>query len=84
VPARGDQPHVLEPWLLKLHGGAAMVFLVLLGTLLRVHIPSGWRSGRNRLSGAGLAGLNLLLIATGWALYHLGSESVRPSLSAVH
>lgn len=28
--------------------------------------------------------VNLVLIATGWALYYLGSESVRPFLSAVH
>lgn len=80
----GDQPHFLEPWWLKLHGGAAMVFLVLLGTLVRVHIPTGWRSRRNRVSGVGLVSVNLVLVATGWALYYLGSESVRPVLSTVH
>jgi len=80
----GPQPHALEPWWLKLHGAAAMAFLILLGTLLRGHIPRGWRLRRNRVSGAGLVSVNAVLIATGWALYYLGSESVRPVVSAVH
>ena len=80
----GARPHVLEPWWLKLHGGLAMAFLVLLGTLVRGHIPAGWRSRRNRVSGIGLVTVNVVLIATGWALYYLGSESVRPVLGAVH
>jgi hypothetical protein len=80
----GDEPTSFEPWCLRLHGAAAMAFLVLLGTLLRGHIPGGWRSRRNRLSGVGLVTVNGVLIATGWALYYLGGEAVRPILSIVH
>jgi hypothetical protein len=80
----GDEPTPFEPWCLKLHGAAAMAFLVLLGTLVRGHVPGGWRSGRNRLSGVGLVSANLVLVATGWALYYIGSEAARPILSVVH
>lgn len=80
----GDEPRALEPWCLRLHGAAAMGFLVLLGTLVRGHLPGGWRSRRNRVSGVGLVSLNLVLIATGWALYYLGGEIVRPLVSVAH
>jgi hypothetical protein len=80
----GDEPHTLEPWWLKLHGAAAMGFLVLFGTVLRGHIPIGWRARRNRTSGSGLVGLNVVLIATGWALYYVAGETARPIVSAIH
>jgi hypothetical protein len=80
----GASPHALEPWWLKLHGAAAMAFLVLLGTVARDHIPLGWRARRNRSSGAGLVSLVIVLVATGWALYYAGNDSIRGAAGLAH
>lgn len=61
-----------------------MVFLMLLGTLIRGHVPRGWRARRNRPTGVLLVALNMVLIVTGWALYYVASEEARPALSASH
>jgi hypothetical protein len=61
-----------------------MLFLVLLGTLLRDHVRAGWRAHRNRFSGAGLFGVCLWLTLTGYGLYYVGGESLRTWLSRLH
>jgi hypothetical protein len=76
--------HPLEPWWMKLHGAAAMLFLFLLGTLLPSHMDSAWRKGRNIASGIFFATFNALLILTGYALYYFGGENTRPVISALH
>jgi hypothetical protein len=80
----GDTPHPLEPWSLRVHGLAAMLALLVLGSLVRGHIRMGWNVRRNRLSGAILVGANCVLIATGWGLYYVSSEIARPWISLVH
>src|SRR5206468_2391653 len=50
----------LATWLMKLHGAAAMVALILVGTLIAHHIPAGWTSLKNRWSGG------LLLAVLAW------------------
>ncbi len=74
----------LGPWWLRLHGAAAMGFLVALGTLLPVHVRRAWQFGLNRRSGAAVLGVAVVLIATGYALYYVGSEALRPLVSALH
>ena len=73
-----------EPWLLRLHGAAAMAALVLLGSLTRDHALNAWRQGRHRLSGGTLTLACVVLIATGYALYYVASEALRPWISALH
>lgn len=80
----GLAPHPSAPWWLRLHGAAAMIFLVLLGTLLRDHVRAGWRAHRNRPSGAGLLGICVWLTVTGYGLYYVGGESLRLWLSRLH
>lgn len=80
----GLTPHPSAPWWLRLHGAGAMIFLVLLGTLLRDHVLAGWRSGRNRLSGTGLLSFSLWLTLTGYGLYYVGGEFVRLWLARLH
>ncbi len=70
--------------LLMVHGGAAMVTLLLLGALIPVHLLSVWGSGRNRISGSAMVTLNAVLIVTAFGLYYLGSELVRPWMSWIH
>jgi len=66
-----------------IHGVAASLFAVQLGTLWVVHMRSGWRRRRHRASGLGSALLLGALVATGWGLYYAG-ERVGAWASAVH
>jgi Na+/H+ antiporter NhaC len=79
-----EELNAFEPWLLKVHGAAAMVALVLLGVLYPVHIMRGWRAHRNRRSGAGLVAICLSLIVTGYLLYYVGGETSRAVTSLLH
>ena len=70
--------------LLRVHGGAAMVMLVLLGALLPLHARIGWRRGRNVASGIVMLGSNALLVLTAFGLYYAGSDAFRYWTSALH
>jgi len=80
----GETAHPLEIWWLRLHGGCAMLMLIVLGSLLPVHVRRGWHLRKNLLAGWTLGLLALLLIASGYALYYVGNEMTRPWISALH
>lgn len=80
----GPQVHPLEPWWLKLHGAAVMLFLFVLGTLLLSHMDKAWRLRRNLYTGIVFVVVNALLIVTGYMLYYFGGETARPIISLVH
>ena len=71
-------------WLMKIHGAAAMLSLVLLGSVLFQHIGAGWRLARNRSSGVAILALSALLAVTGYLLYYAGDERVRSFASLLH
>jgi heme A synthase len=71
-------------FLLMVHGGGAMVTLLLLGELIPTHVRRAWRNRKNRVSGSVVAALNAVLIVTAFGLYYLGSEAVRPWTSWIH
>ena len=71
-------------YLLMVHGGAAMLTLLLLGALIPLHVMWAWRTGRNRVSGSAMATFNAVLIVTAFGLYYLGSETLRPWMSWIH
>lgn len=71
-------------YLLMVHGGAAMVTLLLLGALIPVHVMRAWRSRKNRVSGSAMVTFNGVLIVTAFGLYYLGSETLRPWMSWIH
>jgi hypothetical protein len=85
-----DAPSTDEAWqfvgacLLMVHGGAAMVTLMLLGALVPLHMQRGWRRRRNRLAGAAMLTCNAVLILTSFGLYYAGSELLRPWMSNIH
>ena len=83
---RDNSPIVASaaPWLLKVHGAAAMAALAVLGTLYPLHIIRGWRARRNRVWGGVLAAVCGVLVATGYLLYYAGGETVREAASAIH
>ncbi len=73
-----------KPSLLKIHGGAAMVFLFVLGTLWPNHIRRAWQAGQNRRSGVTLLAWLLALTVTGYGLYYFGDEQVRGWTANAH
>jgi hypothetical protein len=80
----GQCRSALEPWILRLHGGAALLALIQFGTLLPSHVARGWRVGQNRAPGAVVVAGVALLLASGYGLYYVGNESGRAAISALH
>jgi heme A synthase len=70
--------------MLMIHGGAAMLLLLLLGALFPIHMARAWRGQLNRISGSIMVLCNALLILTAFGLYYLGAETLRPWASDVH
>jgi hypothetical protein len=62
---------------MKIHGAAGMLTLVVLGMLLAQHVPVGWAEHRNRKSGVVMLGAAAWLAMTGYLLYYAGSEALR-------
>ena len=80
----GPEPNPLEPWLLKLHGAAAMLGLLVLGSLVSTHIHRFWRLHRNRSAGGVFLLAALLLVVSGYGLYYFGGEQARALSRQVH
>lgn len=80
----GPEPYWAEPHLLSMHGAAAMLALWMLGLVWLPHVRRGWHQKRNRKMGVSLVAIALVLAISGWALYYVGGESVRPVLSVLH
>lgn len=80
----GDSWRSLNPWLMKIHGFAAVGFVLVLGTLLPVHVRHSWHAHKNRSNGAFFLGCMVLLILSGYALYYLGDEGSREKTSGFH
>lgn len=82
--ARADLLQSLKSWMLKLHGAAAMAFLVALGILIPTHLKRAWQARRNRVNGAFFVTVVALLILTGFGLYYFGDERWRSGASWLH
>jgi hypothetical protein len=76
-----DNP--LPSLMMKIHGGAAMAALVLLGALIH-HIRRGWIAKKNRLSGSIFLAVIFFLVVTGYGLYYSGDEQLRSLISRSH
>ena len=61
-----------------------MAFLIMLGSILALHVPEGWRRRYNQVSGAFVLAAIALLILTAFALYYVGSDTWRITASAIH
>lgn len=84
APNTGEAWQLAGSYLLMLHGGAAMIALILLGALLPLHMQRAWRARWNRVAGAAMLACNAVLIVTAFGLYYAGSEVLRPWMSAIH
>lgn len=74
----------LEPWWLRLHGAFAFLALWIFGLLWGIHIAKLWPGKRRKWSGSILTGVFLLLIVSGYLLYYVGDDRMRPLISTVH
>jgi hypothetical protein len=72
------------PWMMKVHGAAAMVSLMTLGWLIPTHIIRGWVSKKNRLGGIVILATCVILAVTGYGLYYFGGDVVRSTTSGIH
>lgn len=80
----GASQQPLEIWWLRLHGAAAMGFLVVLGSVLPVHARRAWHARLNYRTGIGVLAVAALLVLSGYALYYASGENSRPWLSLLH
>jgi len=71
-------------YLLMVHGGASMLFLLLLGALIPLHIGVAWPSRRNRKTGLITLAATGVLVATAFGLYYVGHEALRRWTGVVH
>ncbi|HEY5893286.1 MAG TPA: hypothetical protein VIT91_08660 [Chthoniobacterales bacterium] len=78
-----DEWRKIPPLLMKIHGGAAMAALLVLGALTS-HVTRGWKADKNRLSGVLLTAVSAFLILTGYGLYYTSGEELREWLSLWH
>ncbi len=80
----GPTANPLEPWWLRLHGAFALAAIWMFGLLWGVHITKAWPHQRRRWSGGMLTGVFAFLIVSGYLLYYLGDDALRPIVSALH
>jgi hypothetical protein len=69
---------------MRVHGGAAMAVLVVVGITIALHVARAWREHKNRVSGLALAAVLLALTLTGYLLYYAGGDTARAAASAAH
>jgi hypothetical protein len=69
---------------MEVHASAAMALLVIVGAAAALHVPTGWREGRNRASGATLSVVLAVLLITALLLYYAGDDRLRGAASLVH
>ena len=74
----------MSVWLMKVHGGAAMIALVIFGWLIPSHIQPGLSQRRNVVPGTTMIVVVVFLGATGYGLYYFGDEIVRNVTSIIH
>ena len=74
----------LKTGLMKVHGFSAMVFVLLLGTLLPGHVRRAWHARKNRRNGSFFLTVVSVLTLSGYLLYYLGDEDWRNAASNFH
>ena len=69
--------------ILAIHGVAAMLAILTLGSVLPFHLKAGYKSGRQWISGFSQLGFILILLTSGALLYY-GPEGIREGVIDVH
>lgn len=77
------EPGETERLLLMLHGISAYAVLIAIGSLLPLHVRSGWHRRRKRWTGGSTLTMLVLLAITGLLLYY-GGEATREPARWIH
>lgn len=77
------EPGETERLLLMLHGISAYATLIVVGSLLPLHVRSGWHRRRKRWTGGTTLATLVLLAVTGLVLYY-GGEQTRETARWIH
>ena len=80
----GPEPHPFEKWWLRLHGLAAMLALLTIGSVATHHMRLAWNRGKNRHTGLPMLVLTAWLAATGYALYYFSTDDNATWLPVLH
>lgn len=80
----GPQAGPTELWSQRIHGAAAMVFLIVLGSLIPIHMVTGWKTRRKVPTALGVVIVNIILIVSGYGLYYFGGDLSRGSAHWSH
>jgi hypothetical protein len=83
MSAESDEMADIAHMLLVLHGAASYALLVTVGSLLPVHVRSGWQRRRNLTTGLTVIGAIAILGATALVLYY-GSEEMHAPAKWLH
>ena len=78
-----EDPSDLQRWSLTLHGISAFAALIVFGSLMPLHVRSGWLRRRNIASGLSITVVMTVLIVTALLLYY-GSEEMRTLVRWTH
>ena len=78
------QVHPMQNIFLIMHGTSSLIFLILLGSVLPIHVCKAWKIKNNRLSGGFFLLLFTILILTGIGLFYSAVEDNRRILSVLH
>ncbi|MBB4372715.1 hypothetical protein GGD63_005525 [Bradyrhizobium sp. cir1] len=73
------EPGETERLLLMLHGISAYATLIVIGSLLPLHVRSGWHRRRKRWTGGTTLATFVLLATTGLVLYYGGEQTREPA-----
>ncbi len=71
-------------WVAALHSAAAFALAAGVGALWSLHMRSGWRRKRQRVSGALLCGMLGGLAATAVGVYYIGDDRWAAAVALVH
>jgi Na+-translocating ferredoxin:NAD+ oxidoreductase RnfE subunit len=82
--ANGEFWQDVSAKMLMIHGGAAMLALLMLGALIPIHIQRAWRGRLNQLTGIAMVTVNTVLVLTAFGLYYAGSDTLRGWTSDIH
>ncbi len=77
------EPGELQRALLVLHGVSAFAALIVLGSLVPLHMRSGWLRRRNIASGACITAMMAILSVSALLLYY-GGEDAREAARWIH
>lgn len=80
----GELPSPWEPWWMRLHGAAMMLFFVSFGALLPGHVAHGLRRAINATSGIAMLAIVGALTLTGYGLYYLDEGTARAWTGIAH